>query len=305
MKPCLSEFGRCSGKHAKSQRIQGPLKPTGWRRCRSWEGNRPSGMPKSPSSPSCWRRRTACRSRTAVVAALGRIPQDRVATTLITGWKGYTPTLRSQALDVLLSREAWQRQLLRSIEKNELPASDVDAKHRQRLLAKQDERLRAEAAKLLAGAISPDRDKVLHDYGEAASLPGDRTRGKALFAKNCAVCHRLQEVGTAVGPDLGSLTNKSPQYLLTEILAPTKNVDPRYIEYLAVTKAGRTFTGILESETATSITLRGAEGKEQLLLRSELEELQSTGKSLMPEGLEKDLSKQDVADLIAYLKTSG
>jgi putative heme-binding domain-containing protein len=240
--------------------------------------------------------------QSAVIAALGRISQDRVAATLITGWKGYTPTLRLQVLDVLMSRDAWQRQLLRSIEKKELPASDVDAKHRQRLLAQRDERLRAEAARLLAGAISLDRDQVLRDYRQAATIPGDRTRGKALFAKTCAVCHRLQEVGTAVGPDLAALTNKSPEYLLTEILAPNKNVDNRYVEYLAVTKAGRTFTGILESETATSITLKGPEAKGQVLLRSELEELQSTGKSLMPEGLEKDLSVQDVADLIAYLK---
>jgi putative membrane-bound dehydrogenase-like protein len=242
--------------------------------------------------------------QTAVVAALERIPQDRVATALITGWKGYTPALRSEVLEVLLSREAWRQELLRSIEKNQLPARDVDAKHRQRLLAEPDERRRAEAAKLLAGAIRSDRDRVLHDYREAASLPGDRTRGKALFAKTCAVCHRLQEVGTAVGPDLAALTNKSPQYLLTEILVPNQNVDPRYIEYLAATKAGRTFTGILESETATSITLKGPEGKEQVLLRSELEALQSTGKSLMPEGLEKDLSKQELADLIAYLKAN-
>jgi putative membrane-bound dehydrogenase-like protein len=243
--------------------------------------------------------------QSVVIAALGRISNDRVAAALIAGWKGYTPTLRSQVLDVLLSRDAWQQQMLRSIEKNELLASQLDAKHRQRLLAQKDDRLRVEAAKLLAGAASPDREKVLHNYREVASMPGDRTRGKALFAKTCAACHRLQDVGNEVGPDLAALTNKSPQYLLTAILVPNKNVDTRYIEYLAVNKAGRTYTGILASETATSITLKGQQGQEQVLLRSELEELQSTGKSLMPEGLEKDLSKQDLADLIAYLTDGG
>jgi putative heme-binding domain-containing protein len=115
----------------------------------------------------------------------------------------------------------------------------------------------------------------------------------------------LQDVGNEVGPDLTALSNKTPQYLLIEILAPNKNVDTRYIEYVALTKNGRTFTGILASESATSITLRGQEGKEQVLLRSELEELQSSGKSMMPEGLEKDLSKQDLADLIAYVAGGG
>jgi putative heme-binding domain-containing protein len=112
-------------------------------------------------------------------------------------------------------------------------------------------------------------------------------------------------VGSAVGPDLASLANKSPAYLLTEILDPNRNVDSRYVEYAAVTRSGRTFAGLLAAETATSITLRGQEGKEQVLLRADLDELQSTGKSLMPEGMEKDLSRQDLADLIAYLGTSA
>jgi putative heme-binding domain-containing protein len=243
--------------------------------------------------------------QSAAVAALGRIPEERVAGVLIPGWKSYTPTLKSQVLELLLSRDIWQHPLLRSIEKREVPAAQIDAKHRQRLLNHRDEQVRLTAEKLFAGAVSPDRDKVLQDHRDVASLTGDRTRGKAVFAKSCAACHRLHDVGNEVGPDLAALANKTPVYLLTEILAPNKNVDTRYLEYLAVTKAGRTFTGILASETATSITLRGQEAKEQVLLRSELEELQSTGKSLMPEGLEKDLSKQDLADLIAYLATGG
>jgi putative membrane-bound dehydrogenase-like protein len=243
--------------------------------------------------------------QSAACDGLGRISEDRVASVLNAGWRSYTPTLKSQVLDVLLSRDAWQRELLRSIEKGDVPAAQIDAKHRQRLLAHKDERMRALSAKLFTDAASPDREKVLQDYREVTSMPGDRTRGKAVFAKTCAACHHLQDMGNEVGPDLAALSNKTPQYLLTEILAPNKNVDTRYIEYVAVTKAGRTFTGILASETATSITLKSQEGKEQVLLRGELEELQSSGKSLMPEGLEKDLSRQDLADLIAYLTGNG
>ena len=160
--------------------------------------------------------------QSAACDGLGRIPDDRVASVLIAGWRGYTPTLKSQVLDLLLSRDAWQRPLLRGIEKSEVPAAQIDAKHRQRLLAHKDERVRTQAAKLFTGAASPDREKVLQDYREVASMSGDRTRGKAVFAKTCAVCHRLQDVGNEVGPDLAALSNKTPLYLLTEILAPTK-----------------------------------------------------------------------------------
>jgi putative heme-binding domain-containing protein len=137
------------------------------------------------------------------------------------------------------------------------------------------------------------------------SMKGDRLRGKAVFAKTCSVCHQLEKVGHSVGPDLAQVINKTPIYLLTEILDPNKNVDSRYIEYQAVLKNGRTFIGLLVTETSASITLRGQEGKEQSILRSEIDELHSTGKSLMPEGLEKDLPKQTMADLIAYLTANS
>ncbi len=133
------------------------------------------------------------------------------------------------------------------------------------------------------------------------TLKGDIERGRAAFAKRCAACHQLGGVGHAVGPDLAGLANKSPAYLLQEVLDPNRNVDSRYIAYLVNTKNGRTFTGLVASESATSVTLRGQDGQQQAFLRTELEELTSSGKSLMPEGLEKDLSKQDLADIFAFL----
>jgi putative membrane-bound dehydrogenase-like protein len=239
--------------------------------------------------------------QSAAVAALGRIADKRVPELLTAGWSGHSPALKGQILDVLLSRDVWQQQLLNRIEKKSIPAAEVDVARRQRLLAHHQETIRTRAAKLFDGAINADRRRVLDDYKDALALTPDRRRGKAVFAKSCSICHRLEDAGHAVGPDLQALSNKSPLYLLTEILDPNRNVDTRYLGYVAVTRSGRTFTGLLAGESATSITLRAQEGKEQALLRSELEELQSSGKSLMPEGLEKELSKQDVADLIAYL----
>jgi putative heme-binding domain-containing protein len=241
----------------------------------------------------------------AAVAALGRIHDARVSEALTDGWPAHSPALKGQILDVLLSRDTWQLLLLDLIEKKTLPAAQIDAARRQRLLAHRQEKIRTRAAKLFDGAISPDRLKVLEDYKQCLTLTGNSRRGKAVFAKSCSVCHRLEGVGHAVGADLQALSNKSPLYLLTEILDPNRNLDTRYLTYMAVTRSGRTYTGILASESATSITLRNQEGKEDVLLRSELDELQSTGKSLMPEGLEKELSKQDVANLIAYLTAQG
>ena len=236
----------------------------------------------------------------AAAVALGRLGDDRAAESLTANWRTYTPALKSRVLEILLSRDTWQWHLLQSV-----PGMEIDATRRQRLLTSRHARIRKLAEERFAGAASPDRKKVLDEYRDVATLRGDHQRGQAVFTKTCSVCHEIGVIGHAVGPDLGAVANKTPQYLLQEILDPNRNVDSRYVSYVAVTTSGRTFTGLLASETAGSLTLKGAEGKEEVILRADLEELQSTSMSLMPIGLEKDLTKQDLADLLAYLAAIG
>jgi putative heme-binding domain-containing protein len=126
-----------------------------------------------------------------------------------------------------------------------------------------------------------------------------------VFRKSCAACHQLGGVGNAVGPDLASLGDKSPPALLIAVLDPNRAVEARYVGYSATTKGGRTFTGVLAAETGNSITLIDAEGKKNVILRSDLDELTSSGKSAMPEGLEKEIKPQDLADVISHIRSQG
>jgi putative heme-binding domain-containing protein len=157
------------------------------------------------------------------------------------------------------------------------------------------------AGKLFEVETNTDRAKVLRDYQDVTSLPADAERGKLVFANRCSTCHRLNDVGHQVGPDLGQLANKSPAYLLQEILDPNRQVDSRYVEYAATTKAGKVIRGVIAAESATSVTLRAADAKDEILLRGDIDTLESSGRSLMPEGFEKDLSRQDLADVMAYV----
>jgi putative membrane-bound dehydrogenase-like protein len=239
--------------------------------------------------------------QTGAVVALARIPDEAVARTLLAGWKGYTPVLRGQVFDVLSGRPMWIGPLLQAIEKNDIVAAQIDATRRQRLFLHRDDKVRARAERLFKEPVSADRRKMLEEYASVATMVGKEVQGKAIFVKHCAGCHQLEGVGHEVGPDLSALVNKTPAYLLAEILDPNRNLDSRYLQYLVTTTRGLTYSGLLRSETATSISLRGQDGKEQLLLRADIEDMVSTGKSLMPEGFEKDLSRQDLADLLAYL----
>ena len=166
--------------------------------------------------------------------------------------------------------------------------------------------LRQRALKLLAGQVAPARQKVVEDYRPALDLKPDAAHGKLVFGKTCATCHRLENVGVEVGPDLlAALANKTPETLLVDILDPSREVDPRYINYVVTTKSGRQLTGLIAAETASSLTLRRAERAEDTVLRSQIDEIQATAKSVMPEGLEMQLSKQDLADVIAYLQAAA
>lgn len=136
----------------------------------------------------------------------------------------------------------------------------------------------------------------------AFCLAGSAQRGRELLKKHCSACYRLDGQGYDLGPNLRSLSDRRPEPLLRSILDPNASVDGKYITYLAVTDDGRVFTGMLASETGSSITLVNQGNKRTTILRNRLEALQSTGKSLMPEGLERELSPQDLADLIAYIR---
>ncbi|MSQ96674.1 MAG: c-type cytochrome [Gemmataceae bacterium] len=243
--------------------------------------------------------------QSAVIKHLSRYPNDpRIPGLLLTPWKSYSPALRTQVLDTLVMRPIWLRMTLEAIEKNQVPPQEIDAVRRQRFLSSGDVRVDMIAAKIFGTASNKDRGKVVDLYWLQMPDKGDVVRGAKLFAKACATCHKFGDVGQNVGPDLASVGDKSPQGLLNAILDPNKAVESRYINYQATTKKGLTHTGILQSETSTSITLVGPDGKSQQLLRNELEDLSSTAKSLMPEGLEKDLSPQDMADIIAHVRSN-
>jgi putative heme-binding domain-containing protein len=240
----------------------------------------------------------------AAVRALSLHREPKVADLLLASWGSYSPGMRREVLEALFARPERLAVLLSALEKKTILAGQLEPFRLVQLRKHPGPQIRQRALKLLAGQAAPDRRKVVASYRSALKLKGKIARGKAVFKKNCATCHRLEKVGVEVGPDLlSALKNKTPETLLVDILDPSREVDPRFINYLVTTKAGRSFSGMIAAETATSITLRRAEKAEDTLLRRQIDTIQATAKSLMPEGLEKQLSKQDVADVIAYLKS--
>lgn len=225
-----------------------------------------------------------------------------VAEVLMQAWSGAGPSLRQELLEALFGRSERLSQLLTALEQGRVPVGQLEPVRWEQLRKHRDPAIRQRAQTVLSKVTSPDRQKVVAAYRAALDLPADLVRGRQVFRKICAACHRLEGHGVEVGPDLlAALRGKTPEALLTDLLDPSREVDPRYVTYLVTTREGQVLTGLIATETASSITLRRADKAEDTVLRSRIEEVQATSKSLMPENLENQLTFQDVADLIAYL----
>src|SRR5262249_4962906 len=237
----------------------------------------------------------------AAVETLGRFPEPDAGAALVAAWPGFSPRLRSAAAEVIFSRPAWASAFLSAVERQRIPATDVDPGRLRLLQQHKDAAVREQAARVAKRLNLGRRQDVLRQYEPALTLKGDAARGKAVFQKVCAACHRAEGVGHEIGPNLAALQNRGPEAILLNVLDPNREVNPQYVNYVVTTKDGRSFTGMVAAETATSVTLRRSENQTDTILRVEIAEMRSTGQSMMPEGLEQQIDRQGMADLIAYL----
>ena len=144
--------------------------------------------------------------------------------------------------------------------------------------------------------------KVYQEYKQNLTTSADPALGKAVFQKACSACHTYQNEGGKVGPDLTGVKNQPAEALLLHILVPNYEVLPAYQSVSISTNDGRSISGWLVSETENSLTLRTTFGTDESVLRKNIATLSNNGLSLMPDGLENTISKDEMAKLIAYLK---
>jgi putative membrane-bound dehydrogenase-like protein len=261
--------------------------------------------PAMKAAPALLTPQTPSDLQLAAIRMLTPHTRAEVADLLLVAWSAYSPAVRREVTEALFARADRLPHLLDALGSGQILANQLEPIRLEQLRTHPDAKLRERALALLAGAIASDRQKIVASYQTALDLEANVDRGRQAFKKNCATCHRLENEGHDVGPDLRStIRGKSGEYLLIAILDPSREVDPRYLNYIVTTKTGQMITGLIASETSSSLTLRRGEGAEDTILRSRVETIEATPKSVMPEGLEMQLSRQDVADLIAYLQSA-
>ncbi len=240
----------------------------------------------------------------AVLETLTRFEQNAAADVVISAWPGLSPQVRATAAETLFARTAWVHAFLDAVEKGTIKTGEIDPARIKLLQLFADPKVRARADKLFAGTQLSKRKDVVAAYQKSLDIKGDVKNGKDLFKKNCAACHRIEGVGEQIGAELGAIKDRGADFILLNVLDPNREVLPKFITYYVQLDSGRTLTGMILAETATSITIRRPDGTNETLLRVNIDELRSTGMSFMPEGLEKMINHQEMADLIAYLMST-
>jgi putative heme-binding domain-containing protein len=239
----------------------------------------------------------------AALALLARFEAPEVGDLIVAAWPGLSPALRARAVDALLARPAWALACLNALDTGKLTRGELGSIRVDALRKHADPSVQTRAREVLGAAGTEARDAAVARYRPALDASGDPAAGRAIFARVCAGCHGQDAAAGPLGPNLTGIGRIGREPLLLNILDPNRDVKAEYLAYTLRTAAGTTHTGMIQQESANSVTLRRMDGSSVDILRVDIASLSALGVSFMPEGLEEQVSVPEMADLLSYLES--
>jgi len=231
-----------------------------------------------------------------------KVPGTEVAEYVLDNWEFMTPKVREVALDVMMSEKDRIELLITALEKSKISKSSLGWQRTVQLNSNEDEELRKRARKLLTQDASRE---IAEQYQEALKLSGDVLNGFEVFKTHCSTCHQVRGMnGVSYGPDLGTVHNWLPKDLLTGILEPGSAIAPGFDLWEIKLNSGEKLQGMIKSETSSAISLKIGPEVEKTVNRQDITEIKSLNSMSPMPGFGGQLDKQEVADLIAFLRDS-
>lgn len=261
--------------------------------------------------------------KSQLLTTLGRLDDPKVADVVLTRYASLGAELQPSAIELLTQRASWSKQLLSQVGEKKIAVTAINVNQARRIQALKDAELSALLSRhwgQVRDTRSPDREKVV---AEMKSLirqkPGDPFAGEKVFKRVCAACHKIYGEGPDIGPDITSNGRNDFNQLLSNVFDPSLVIGAGYRVCTVVNKAGRVQSGLLVEDSPQRVVLKPAAvaakaattapdapvtvavGKLEIIPRDDIDEFKINELSLMPEGVEKQLTPQEITDLFAFL----
>ncbi|MBX9627221.1 MAG: ThuA domain-containing protein [Gemmataceae bacterium] len=246
--------------------------------------------------------------RVGLLDGLATFADPDLGRRVLADYATYSAAVKQRAVRFLVARPAWALALLKAVDAGTFPKADLSADHARAAVGLGDQAVTALVEKHF-GRFTPatpgEKQARIAWLGNVLGRePGDPVKGKPLFAKHCAACHKLHGEGGAVGPDLTTADRKNRGSLLAHVVDPSGMIRPEYVVQAITTTDGRTLSGLVTDAAGPTLTVVNVvddKPVKTVVAKADVESARPSAVSLMPEKLLDTLSEPEVADLFAFL----
>lgn len=244
-----------------------------------------------------------------ILQAAAKFDDKRIPEALLLGWEGQIAgdkALREDALRVMAGRKEWAQILVSFVNEWKVPAKQFTVDIVRQLSLHKDPEIDAAIDKhwkgLLATGPTPEKKKESERIKAVVKTGlGDPAKGKIQFMGRCAICHTLFGEGGKIGPDLTGYDRTNADFWLDNLFMPSMEIREGFGAYVVKTKGGQILTGLMDAQDASGIVLKDMAGNKTAFKQADIEKLEASPISLMPEGLTTGMSDADLKDFFAYL----
>jgi putative membrane-bound dehydrogenase-like protein len=244
--------------------------------------------------------------RQHAVNALGAMNAPRAAEALLAHFDQLAPDLRPMVINAMVLSKSSAAVLLDSIRDKKIALTNMNENHARAINGLNDPALSKEVADVwgkVQTERNPERAKLVDEYKKLfLSRGGDPGKGAVVFEAKCTQCHTIYGHGGTIGPDLTGVGRDNLDLVLSNLLDPSLVIGKPYYVYVAKLKDDTTVSGLLVDDSPKQIVLKEPTGV-HVIPRTQLARLVQQNISMMPEGLENTMSKDEFCDLIAFLLT--
>lgn len=244
--------------------------------------------------------------RGSAIRGLAAFKNDETPKTLLAIYPKLSEKDKEDVVQTLASRPTWALILLDAIEAKQVQRADVSMYVARQIQSLKDKKVQARLAEVW-GQIKPASQAKVELTAKYKKMltpeylkTADLSKGRLVFSKNCASCHRLYDDGGNIGPALTGSQRHNLDYVLENIIDPSAVVAREYQMTKVETLSGRTITGIIKQETDKALTIQ-LPNEVVILPKDEIENRSQSQMSMMPEGALEKLTNEEIRDLVAYL----